>query len=76
MPWNCLYTLKNALNAGFEWPKFKAFSSSIRQTRVISDFMLSVTEKRNLRPDVAKRKETGIMQKVRSMRRTESEMDR
>lgn len=76
MPWNCLYTLKNALNAGFEWPKFKAFSSSVRQTRVISDFMLSVTEKRNLRPDVAKRKETGIMQKVRSMRRTESEMDR
>jgi hypothetical protein len=43
---------------------------------IISDFMLSVTEKRNLRPDVAKRKETGIMQKVRSMRRTESEMDR
>ena len=36
MPWNCLYTLKNALNAGFEWPKFKAFSSSIRQTRVVS----------------------------------------
>ena len=36
MPWNCLYTLKNALNAGFEWPKFKAFSSSIRQTRVIT----------------------------------------
>lgn len=36
MPWNCLYTLKNALNAGFEWPKFKAFSSSIRQTRVLT----------------------------------------
>ena len=36
MPWNCLYTLKNALNAGFEWPKFKAFSSSIRQTRGVT----------------------------------------
>ena len=55
MPWNCLYTLKNALNAGFEWPKFKAFSSSIRQTRVIPRFplhfsflqckILSMTEK-------------------------------
>ena len=42
MPWNCLYTLKNALNAGFEWPKFKAFSSSIRQTRVITDTGISV----------------------------------
>ena len=39
MPWNCLYTLKNALNAGFEWPKFKAFSSSIRQTRVVTQGM-------------------------------------